>query len=174
MSDRLEAPSPVAACDPFAEACAARLRKFEREKVVVDYLNRGVPVSEIATRIGVGEKRMRAVIREILAYRMPAPPEEFVAIQASRLNEALLVAYRAMSPTNLKAVDCVVKIVRELDRYHGFTIAERRETDASRLEPTLEDDWRSRCFSTAEKIRRKSLKTLNPRPGTSPLGRLCG
>ena len=41
----------------------------------------------------------------------------------SRLNEALLVAYSAMSPTNLKAVDQVVKIVRELDRYHGFAAA---------------------------------------------------
>ena len=51
---------------------------------------------------------------------MPHPPREFVAIQVSRLNEALLVAYSAMSPTNLKAVDQVVKIVRELDRYHGF------------------------------------------------------
>ncbi len=36
---------------------------------------------------------------------MPAPPEEFVAIQVSRLNEALLVAFSAMGLTNLKAVD---------------------------------------------------------------------
>jgi hypothetical protein len=48
---------------------------------------------------------MRAIMREILARRMPAPPEEFVAIQVSRLNEALLVAYSAMSGMNLKAVD---------------------------------------------------------------------
>ena len=46
-----------------------------------------------------------------------------MAIQVSRLNEALLVAFSAMSPTNLKAVDQVVKIVRELDRYHGFVAA---------------------------------------------------
>ena len=88
--------------------------------MVVDYLNRGVSVAEIAARVGIGEKRMRAIVREILARRMPAPPEEFVAIQVSRLNEALLVAFSAMSATNLKAVDQVVKIVRELDRYHGF------------------------------------------------------
>ena len=55
---------------------------------------------------------------------MPHPPEEFVAIQLSRLNEALLVAYSAMSPTNLNAVDQVVKIVRELDRYGGAFAAE--------------------------------------------------
>jgi hypothetical protein len=44
------------------------------------------------------------------------------------------VAYGAMSRANLQAVDRVVKIVRELDRYHGFVAAERRSPDAPRLE----------------------------------------
>ena len=105
---------------PSTDARAARLKKFERESLIVDYLNRGASVAEIAARAGVSEKRMRAVIREILARRMPVPPEEFVAVQVSRLNEAMLVAYSAMAPTNLKAVDRVVRIVRELDRYHGL------------------------------------------------------
>ena len=74
---------------------------------------------------------MRAIIREILARRMPHPPEEFVAIQVSRLNEALLIAYSAMSPTNLNAVDQVVKIVRELDRYGGAFAAEWRRPEPS-------------------------------------------
>ncbi|RBP00022.1 hypothetical protein DFR50_1841 [Roseiarcus fermentans] len=82
--------------------------------------------AEIAARFDFGEKRMRAVIREILARRVPAPPEAFVAIKLSRLNEALLVAYSAMSPTNLEAVDQVAPIVRALDRYHGLFAAERR------------------------------------------------
>ena len=123
MSDRFDAVMP-AACNPPTEARAARLAKFRREQLIVDYLNRGVSVAEIAARVGVGEKRMRAVIREIFARRMPHPPEEFVAIQVSRLNEALLVAFSVMSPTNLKAVDQVVKIVRELDRYGGAFAAE--------------------------------------------------
>ena len=91
-------------------------------------------VAEIAAQVGVGEKRMRAVIREILARRMPHPPEQFVAIQLSRLNEALLVAYSAMSLTNLKAVDQVVKIVRELDRYGGAFAAEWARPETSRAE----------------------------------------
>ena len=88
--------------------------------------------------MGVGEKRMRAVIREIMARRMPHPPREFVAIQVSRLNEALLVAYSAMSLTNLKAVDQVVKIVRELDRYHGFAATARRVPEAPRSEALVD------------------------------------
>ncbi len=83
---------------------------------------------------------MRAIIRDPrtgirgLARRMPQPPEEFVAMQVSRLNEALLVAYSAMSPTNLKAVDQVVKFVRELDRYGGAFAAEWTRPEASRVD----------------------------------------
>jgi|SRR5579871_1137289 len=100
---------------------AARWRTFERERLIVGYLNRGLSVEEIARRVGVAEKTMRTLVKDILARRMPAPPEEFAALQVSRLNAALLVAYSAMSPDNLRAVELVVRIVRELDRYHGFT-----------------------------------------------------
>jgi hypothetical protein len=118
---------------PEKEAHAARLKKFKREQLIVDYLNRGVSIVEIAARIGVGEKRMRAIIREIIARRQPHPPEEFVAIQISRLNEAMLNAFSAMSPKNLKAVAQVVRIVGQLDRYHGFDAADwRRRLERAR------------------------------------------
>ncbi len=117
---------------------AARRVRFERERLIVNSLNRGLSVVEIAQRLGVTEKRMRALVKEILARRMPQAPEEYAALQASRLNEALLVAYGAMSPENLKAVALVVRIVRELDRYHGFVAAGRRAH--------LPDEWgRSRA-----------------------------
>jgi hypothetical protein len=119
-------------------ARAARLARFKREQLIVDYLNRGVSVVEIAARIGVGEKRMRAIIREILARRQPAPPQEFVAIQVNRLNEALLVAFSAMTDLNLKAVDRVVRIVRELDRYHGLADAGRRRPAPERIDALAE------------------------------------
>ena len=116
------------------------MAKFKRERRILDLLNRGVSVAEIAAREGVREKSMRALVREILARRMPEPPAEFVALQVSRLNEALLVAYGAMSGANLGAVDRVVKIVRELDRYHGFFAAERRSLpDAPRLKAPAQE-----------------------------------
>jgi transposase-like protein len=137
MLDLSEATASSAPSAPPTDARAARLAKFKREQVIVDYLNRGVSVAEIAAHVGLSEKRLRAVIREILARRMPAPPEEFVAIQVSRLNEALMVAYSAMTDMNLKAVDRVVRIVRELDRYHGFSSA-RRLPEPGRRDPPLE------------------------------------
>ena len=51
---------------------AARRARFERERLIVDSLNRGLSVVEIAQRLGVTEKRMRALVKEILARRMAA------------------------------------------------------------------------------------------------------
>jgi transposase-like protein len=129
-------PSPQTRDRSIEARRAARLKKFQRERLVIDYLNRGVSIREIAVRLGVTEKRMRAIVREALAAHLPAPPEEFVALQISRLNEALLVAYSAMynsiSGANFKAINQVVKVVRELDRYHGFFPGERRSLGGSR------------------------------------------
>ena len=77
------------------------MRKFKRERLIIDFLNRGVSVAEIAERIDMTEKRMRALVREILARRMAASPEDFAALQVSRLNEALLAAYGAMSAATM-------------------------------------------------------------------------
>ena len=124
MSDTVETAPP--ARDRSAEARrAARQAKASRERRIIASLNRGVPVAVIAEWEDVGEKRMRTLVRDILARRMPEPPAQFLAMQVSRLNEALLVSFDAMSGSNLQAVDRVVKIVRELDRYPGFVAAER-------------------------------------------------
>ena len=122
----LEIPSrtPVRRDRSVAARSAARLDRAGRETRIVSLLNRGVSIAEIASRERLSLKRMRNLVREILAKRMPQPPAEFLALQVSRLNEALLVTYNAMhnsvSGTNFEAVDRVVRIVRELDRYHGF------------------------------------------------------
>ena len=145
---------------------AAWLIKAKREQRIVEFLNRGVSIAEIAAREGVTEKHMRAIVREILARRMPEPPAEFLALQVSRLNEALLVAYGAMGGGNLQAVDRVVKIVRELDRYHGFVAPERRSSasvpriEASAQSPLALAAPRRAC---PEK-RHKPVKCYNPRP----------
>jgi hypothetical protein len=137
MSETTETAPRAARRDRSIQARrAARLIRAKREQRIVEFLNRGVSIAEIAAREGVTEKRTRAIVRECLARRMPAPPAEFLALQVSRLNEALLVAYSAMSGANLHAVDRVVKIVRELDRYHGLFVSPERRSSAS--EPRLE------------------------------------
>ena len=123
---------------------ATRREKIQREERIVSLPNRGASVQEIAASEGLTLKRRRNVVREILSERMPAAPAEFLALQISRLNEALLVSYSAMHTTaegtNFEAVDRVVKIVRELDRYHGFSAAvrQREEPEARQLLSSIE------------------------------------
>src|SRR3984885_9977440 len=71
-------------------------KRSKREERIVGLLNRGASVPEIAACEGLTLKRMRNVVREILSERMPQPPAEFLALQVSLLNEALLVSFSAM------------------------------------------------------------------------------
>jgi hypothetical protein len=149
-----EIPKSISAKGPLAKRAdsgrpseirkAKQLEKVRREERIVGLLNRGASVPEIAASEGVTLKRMRNLLREILAERMPQPPAEFLALQVNRLNEALLVSFTAMHDpkdgTNFEAVDRVVRIVRELDRYHGFAAAfrPREDTEARRLPPSVD------------------------------------
>ena len=80
----------------------------------------GVAMAEIARREGISERGLRKYVRNLIARRAPEATGEFTALQMSRLNEALLMSFGAMSGTNLPTVDRVVRIVRELDHYQGL------------------------------------------------------
>src|SRR6202046_333774 len=56
----------------------------------------------------------------VLACRVIDPPHAIPQRETRRMREAMLVSYSAMSLGDLKAVDKVIKVARELDRYHGF------------------------------------------------------
>jgi hypothetical protein len=124
---------------------AARLKKADRESRIVSLLNRGVSVAEIAAQEGLSLSRMRRLVQATLVKRLPQPPAEFLALQVGRLNEALLLSYSTMynsaTGTNFDAVDRVVKIVRELDRYHGFSLPQtpRPEAAPRRLPPPAQN-----------------------------------
>ena len=130
-------PAPVRRDRSVQVRRKARNAKADRERQIVGLLNRGLSVAEIASRSGISIKHMRNLVRKILAERMPQPPAEYLALQVSRLNEALLVSYSAMhnsaTGTNFEAVDRVVRIVRELDRYHGFAAVPRPREEGEPL-----------------------------------------
>jgi len=120
VSDPLSVPDIRVARAPAARAVRSEPEKSARERRVVEGLRGGVAMAEIARREGISERGMRKYVRTLFARRAPEATGEFVATQMNRLNEALLVSFGAMSAENLPAVDRVVKIVRELDRYQGL------------------------------------------------------
>jgi hypothetical protein len=161
------AEDPAAPEEPAADALALRLKALERGRTIVEYANRGLAMPEIAARVGMTESATRAMLRDVLARSMPESPEDFAAIQMSRLNEALLVAYGAMGAMNLKAVDRVVRIVRALDRYAAVLaarpLARTPALDRDAPPPALADD-RSRypiAAQGSEKGHSRSLAGLS-------------
>ena len=56
----------------------------------------------------------------MLARREVDPPAGFVQLQIGRLSDAMMVAHAAMMEGDMHALDRVLRIVGQLDRYHGF------------------------------------------------------
>jgi hypothetical protein len=97
-----------------------RLRATKREMAKRDLrflekLAAGVTIEELAASEGISPKWARERKRALLANRAIDPPHEFIKLQIHRLSEAMLVSYSAMSGGNLRAVDQVLKVVRDLD-----------------------------------------------------------
>ncbi len=60
----------------------------------------------------------------MLASREVDPPAGFVQLQIARLGDAMVVAHTMMMEGDLQAMDRLIKLTGELDRYHGFGRAE--------------------------------------------------
>src|SRR5277367_5722429 len=84
MSDTMETAPLAVPRDRSVEAGRAkRQAKASRESRIIESLNRGVSVAVIAEWEDVGEKRMRALIRDILAAFPSLPPSSFDAGELS-------------------------------------------------------------------------------------------
>ena len=79
-----------------------------------------MPIAEIALQEGLSVRRAREIVQQILERREVDPPAGFVQLQIGRLSDAMMVAHAAMMEGNMHALDRVLRIVGELDRYHGF------------------------------------------------------
>jgi len=88
-----------------------------RDARILERLVAGLSVEEMAAREGISPRLARERVSAMLR-RQANRPAEYAEMQIRRLSEAMLVAYSAMGGGNMKAVDRVVKIVRELDRYY--------------------------------------------------------
>ncbi len=93
-----------------------------RDMRIVRALAHGETIDEIALREGLSLRRARERVACVVARRTLEPTEAFIAVQVARLNEMMLVAYGAMKDGNMAAVDRVLKITREYDRYHGLAL----------------------------------------------------
>jgi hypothetical protein len=103
-----------------ARRVAPRRATAERRLRVLERLTTGLTLAHIARAEGLSVRRIRRIIQEMLASREIDPPAGFVQLQIARLSEAMIVARTMMMEGDLQAMDRLIRLVGDLDRYHGF------------------------------------------------------
>jgi transposase-like protein len=114
-SRRPEAPAP----EP-ARRVAPRRATADRKLRILGRLTTGLTVAHVAREEGLTVTRIRQILAQALESREIDPPAAFAQLQIARLSEAMIVARTMMMEGDLQAVDRLIKLTGELDRYHGF------------------------------------------------------
>ncbi len=112
-----ETPTPAV---PPARRVATRRAIAERKLRIVERLTSGLSVAHIALVEKLTIHRVRQIIAEMLEKREVDPPSGYVQLQIARVGEAMVVAHTMMLQGDLQALDRLIKLNGELDRYHGF------------------------------------------------------
>ncbi|MGH6799115.1 MAG: hypothetical protein ACREDI_12125 [Roseiarcus sp.] len=109
---------------------ARRAKLIERREAYFDLLVSGYRVEQIATATKMSPSAVRRAIGQALAKRQFDMPEDYARLQVARLTKALRCADVSLEKGDLKAIAPFVKVVTELNRYHGV------ELGALRLAPS--------------------------------------
>ena len=118
MSDEQTPPSEWAR--QRAAGKAPRAKRIERREAYFDLLMSGYSVQQIARATKTSRFAVRRAIDQALADRRLDGQEDFARPQVARLNKALRCADISLERGDLKAVPHFLRVVSELDRYHGL------------------------------------------------------
>jgi hypothetical protein len=94
---------------------AARSRQDLFDLVVLGHSH-----EHIAREMKVSVATVRREVDRVIAARRLDAPEKYVHLQVARLNLALERVVSAVEADGIKAVDPLIKLVAQLDRYHGL------------------------------------------------------
>ena len=101
-----------------------RLRVTRAQRVLASLIA-GAGVDEIGAAERLTRKRTESILRQELRNPWIAPADDFAKLQIARLEQMILKLLDRLQEGDLKAIDRALKIVDRLDRYHGFTKANR-------------------------------------------------
>jgi hypothetical protein len=123
---------------PLSERAHKRaLGKIRREALIkrreayFDLLVSGYSVEQIAGHTARSPSAVRRAIGQALAKRRHDAPDDYGRLQVARLTKALRCADLSLEQGDLKAIAPFVKVVRELNLYHGVNIGPTRRDPAA-------------------------------------------
>jgi hypothetical protein len=85
-----------------------------------DLVASGYSHERVAREMKVSVATVRREIDRVIAARQLDAPEKYVHLQVARLNMALERVVNAVEADDIKAVEPLMKLVAQLDRYHGL------------------------------------------------------
>ncbi len=118
---------------PRPPATTRRRKRIERREAYFDLLASGYSYRQIAEAMKVTPLSVRRAVDRAIAERRLDAPDRYVHLQVARLSKALLAADMRIEKGDLKAVAPFVRVVAELDRYHGLGVSYQRRLDARAL-----------------------------------------
>ena len=124
MSDQPKPPSERA-----HKRAVGKIRRellIKRRETYFDLLVSGYSVEQIASYTKKSPSAIRRAIGQALAKRQFDAPEDYARLQVARLTKALRCADVSLEEGDLKAVAPFLKVVRELNLYHGVNVGSTR------------------------------------------------
>jgi hypothetical protein len=85
-----------------------------------DLIASGYSHERVAREMKVSVATMRREVDRVIAARRLDAPEKYVHLQVARLNKALELVVSVVEADDIKAVEPLMKLVAQLDRYHGL------------------------------------------------------
>jgi len=92
---------------------------IKRRETYFDLLVSGYSVEQIASHTKKSPSAVRRAVGQALAKRRLDAPEDYARLQVARLTKALRCADVSLEEGDLKAIAPFLKVVRELNLYHG-------------------------------------------------------
>ena len=92
---------------------------IKRRETYFDLLVSGYSIEQIASHTKTSVSAVRRAVGQALAKRRLDTPEDYARLQVARLTKALRCADVSLEEGDLKAIAPFLKVVRELNLYHG-------------------------------------------------------
>ena len=157
---------------PLSERALKRaVGKIRREALIkrregyFDLLVSGYSVEQIGAAMKMSPSAVRRAVGQALARRQLDAPEDYARLQVARLTKALRCADLSLETGDLKAIAPFVKVVRELNLYHGVHVGPARLAPPAtlpdiapthrRLRSRIRPAWRSGNCSMTKKVAQK-------------------
>ena len=99
---------------------------IKRREMYFDLLVSGYSIEQIASHAKTSVSAVRRAVGQALAKRRLDTPEDYARLQVARLTKALRCADVSLEEGDLKAIAPFVKVVRELNLYHGVNVGPAR------------------------------------------------